>query len=96
MDVIANHNPDVKKGDEILFSIRPENVQFYESKATPFTVSTTLREIIYAGAIIKFICETPSGQRLIVQASGDRFSAVKEGDEMIIGWEAKHAIVLSA
>ncbi|MBM7634163.1 ABC transporter ATP-binding protein [Geomicrobium sediminis] len=96
MFVIANHNPDVKKGDEILFSIRPENVQFYESNATPFTVSATLQEIIYAGAIIKFICETTSGQRLIVQASGDRLRTVKEGDEMIIGWDAKHAIVLSA
>jgi spermidine/putrescine transport system ATP-binding protein len=86
-----------KVGDSVAVSIRPERLVIgARAGGCGQAFSARLWEMIYTGATRRCVLQLPSGARLKLDADAKDTAELKVGDEVLVGWEAQDAYVLSS
>jgi spermidine/putrescine transport system ATP-binding protein len=83
-------------GDAVAVSIRPERLVIgARAGGCGQSFSARLWEMIYTGATRRCVLQLPSGARLKLDTDAKDTAELRVGDEVLVGWEAQDAYVLS-
>jgi len=90
---IAAEGQDVKIGEIVYVSVRPEKVRISETKGEDFSLTGTIKEHIYVGSTMKTIIILQTGQELKANMlTGGRL--IPEGTNVYINWKHEEAVVI--
>lgn len=86
-------NYKLNLNQEIIFSVRSENILLSKEAKDRFTLKATVLEYNYSGGVLRVVLKLDNGQEIISSKHGIN-SNIKIGEMFYIYWEAKNAIIV--
>ena len=87
--------PDVKVGEIVDISVRPENLLMSETPVPGFDCPAVIKEYVFIGNIHKVILAMPSGKEVKINQS-PKIEELPVGTKVNLYWEKEDAVVISS
>lgn len=87
--------PDVKVGEIVDISVRPENLMMSQTPVPGFDCPATVKEYVFIGNIYKIILALPSGKEVRINQS-PKIPELSVGTKVYLHWEKEDAVVISS
>jgi len=91
--VSVNGRGEGDEGDEASVYVRPENVELLEGNGRDNVFSGEVVEVTEMGSYAEAVVETEGGGEVVSKVDG--FSDVREGKEVVVGFNGSDAIVVA-
>jgi len=78
---------------EIVFSVRSENILLSKQAEDKFTLKATVSEHNYSGGVLRIVLKLDNEQEIIASKQG-KHSDIKVGEEFYVYWKPENAVIV--